>query len=158
MQVCTSLQTDNHASTPPLRFNRPDALPAAQATASKHWIVSFTVRLYIVYHIISQIKLWAGKGRTLQREVRGQHADVVNGNLAGVAVVKVHVERLLESIVVGVVLRVAGRRTDLARVKTTELLTPVRTDPRADRQVRGRRRTNYQRLADTHTHTIQFYL
>ena len=29
MQVCTSLQADNHASTPPL-FYRPDALPAAQ--------------------------------------------------------------------------------------------------------------------------------
>ena len=29
MQVCTSLRTDNHASTPPLRFYRPDALPAA---------------------------------------------------------------------------------------------------------------------------------
>jgi len=37
MQVCTSLQTDNHASTPPLEFfYRPDALPAAQPTASKH--------------------------------------------------------------------------------------------------------------------------
>jgi len=33
MQVCTSLQTDNHASTPPLVFYRPDALPAAQRTA-----------------------------------------------------------------------------------------------------------------------------
>ena len=32
MQVCTSLQTDNHASTPPLQH----ALPAAQPTASKH--------------------------------------------------------------------------------------------------------------------------
>ena len=33
MQVCTSLQTDNHASTPPLPvFYRPDALPAAQPT------------------------------------------------------------------------------------------------------------------------------
>ena len=30
MQVCTSLQTDNHASTPLLCFYRPDALPAAQ--------------------------------------------------------------------------------------------------------------------------------
>ena len=30
MQVCTLLQTDNHASTPPLSFFRPDALPAAQ--------------------------------------------------------------------------------------------------------------------------------
>ena len=36
MQVCTLLQTDNHASTPPLGFYRPDALPAAQSTASKH--------------------------------------------------------------------------------------------------------------------------
>jgi len=37
MQVCTSHQTDNHASTPPLSFYRPDALPAAQPTVSKHW-------------------------------------------------------------------------------------------------------------------------
>ena len=36
MHVCTLLQTDNHASTPPLSFYRPDALPAAQPTASKH--------------------------------------------------------------------------------------------------------------------------
>jgi len=37
VQVCTSLQTDNHA-TPPHRsvFYRPDAFPAAQPTASKH--------------------------------------------------------------------------------------------------------------------------
>jgi len=37
MQVCTLLQTDNHASTPQLSFFcRLDALPAAQPTASKH--------------------------------------------------------------------------------------------------------------------------
>jgi len=36
MQVFTSLQTDNHASTPPLSFYRLDTLPAAQPTASKH--------------------------------------------------------------------------------------------------------------------------
>ena len=37
MQVCTLLQTDTHASTPPLSFfYRPDALPAAQPTVSKH--------------------------------------------------------------------------------------------------------------------------
>jgi len=36
MQVCTSLQTDNHASTPLLFFYRSDALPASQPTASKH--------------------------------------------------------------------------------------------------------------------------
>jgi len=35
MQVCTSLQTDNHTSTPPLSFYRPDGFPAAQPTASK---------------------------------------------------------------------------------------------------------------------------
>ena len=37
MQICTSLRTDNHASTPPLSFYWPDALPAAQPTASKQW-------------------------------------------------------------------------------------------------------------------------
>ena len=37
MQICTSLQTDNHASTSLLIFYRPDALPATQPTASKHW-------------------------------------------------------------------------------------------------------------------------
>jgi len=37
MQVCALLQTDNHASTLPLSFfYRPDALPAAKPTASKH--------------------------------------------------------------------------------------------------------------------------
>jgi len=36
MQVCISLQADNHTSTTPLSFDRPDALPAAQPTASKH--------------------------------------------------------------------------------------------------------------------------
>jgi len=35
-QVCTLLQADNHASTPPLSFYRPDAVPAAQPTASEH--------------------------------------------------------------------------------------------------------------------------
>jgi len=37
MQVCTSLQRDNHASTPPLSFLQPDSLPAAQSTVSNHW-------------------------------------------------------------------------------------------------------------------------
>jgi len=36
MQICTSPQTDNYANIPPLSFYRPDALPAAQPTASKH--------------------------------------------------------------------------------------------------------------------------
>jgi len=34
--ICPSLQTDNHTSTSPLSLYRPDALPAAQPTASKH--------------------------------------------------------------------------------------------------------------------------
>ena len=34
--VCTSLQTDNHTSTSSLNFYRPDAVPDAQPTASKH--------------------------------------------------------------------------------------------------------------------------
>jgi len=36
IQVCTFLPTDNHASTSPLSFYRPDALPATQPTVSKH--------------------------------------------------------------------------------------------------------------------------
>ena len=40
MQVCTSLQTDNHASNTPLSFYRPDALPAAQPTTSKHYFAA----------------------------------------------------------------------------------------------------------------------
>jgi len=35
--ICTSLQTDSHASTSPLSFYRPDALPAVQPTVWKHW-------------------------------------------------------------------------------------------------------------------------
>jgi len=34
MQVCTSLQTKNHTSTPPLSCYRPDALPATQPRQS----------------------------------------------------------------------------------------------------------------------------
>ena len=36
MQVCTSLQTDNHANTHRSVFYRPDVLPVAQPTASEH--------------------------------------------------------------------------------------------------------------------------
>jgi len=34
--ICTSLQTDNHTNTSSLKFYRPDALPHAQPTVSKH--------------------------------------------------------------------------------------------------------------------------
>jgi len=37
--ICTSLQSDIHASTSSLHiFYRPDALPAAQPTPSQHWL------------------------------------------------------------------------------------------------------------------------
>jgi len=37
MQICISLQTDNHASTSPLSFfYKPDAFPAAQPTPLMH--------------------------------------------------------------------------------------------------------------------------
>ena len=46
MQVCTLLQTDNHASTPPLTvFYRPDALPATQPT----YIVYTSIVLVLLY-------------------------------------------------------------------------------------------------------------
>jgi len=35
--ICTTFQTDNHASTPSLIFYGPDGLPDAQPTVSKHW-------------------------------------------------------------------------------------------------------------------------
>jgi len=34
--ICTSLQTDNHASTQSVNFYRPDAFPDAQPTMSNH--------------------------------------------------------------------------------------------------------------------------
>jgi len=34
--ICISLQTDNHVRKSSLNFYRPDALPDAQPTASKH--------------------------------------------------------------------------------------------------------------------------
>ena len=41
MQVCTLLQTENYASTPPMSiFYKPEALPATQPTVTKHWRLS----------------------------------------------------------------------------------------------------------------------
>jgi len=37
--ICTSLQTDNHASIPSLNFYRLDALPDTQPTVLNHWYV-----------------------------------------------------------------------------------------------------------------------
>ena len=54
-QVCTLLQTDNHTSTPPLSFYRPDAFPAAQPTASKHWRQVDTYMYNVYIHTYIQI-------------------------------------------------------------------------------------------------------
>ena len=35
--ICTSIQTDNHASTSPLSFYKRDTHPTTQPTVSKHW-------------------------------------------------------------------------------------------------------------------------
>ena len=51
IKVCTSLQKDNHASTPYSIFYRPDALPAAQPTASKHWRQRLPTCLHFNSHL-----------------------------------------------------------------------------------------------------------
>ena len=45
--ICTLLQTDNHISTSPLSFYRPDAVSATQPTASKHWRKFVNIKLVI---------------------------------------------------------------------------------------------------------------
>jgi len=62
--ICTSLQTDNHASTSSLGC--PDALPVTQPTASKHWKHSNTAQLLFfvllfcqwVMHIITHLMIF----------------------------------------------------------------------------------------------------
>ena len=51
MQVCTSLQTNNHASTAPHHWD--DALPAAQPTASKHWMDELTEPVVVICLVAS---------------------------------------------------------------------------------------------------------
>ena len=43
--ICTSLQADNHTNTSSFNFYRPDALPDAQPTVSKHWRQQYKVYL-----------------------------------------------------------------------------------------------------------------
>jgi len=48
IQVCTSLQTDNHASTHhSVFFHRPDALPAAQPCQSTEGIIKFKLMVIV---------------------------------------------------------------------------------------------------------------
>ena len=57
--ICKStlLQTDNHASTPLLSFYRPDALPATQPTASKHWESSSCLKYNFIPSDICQANM-----------------------------------------------------------------------------------------------------
>jgi len=63
-QVFTSLQTDNHASTPQLSFYRPDALPASQPTEHKALTGIVMERNYITVNIRRQK---SSKGRTTRK-------------------------------------------------------------------------------------------
>jgi len=55
MQVCTSLQTDNHASTPPLSFlqaGRSSCRPTNSVKALKtHYVIKMLEETFILLHI-----------------------------------------------------------------------------------------------------------
>ena len=51
--ICTSLQTDNHTNTSLLNFYRPDALPDAQPTVSKHWRQKALKANYVTVEIVT---------------------------------------------------------------------------------------------------------
>ena len=72
MQVCNSLQTDNHASTQLLSFYRPDALPATQPTASKHYSKRQHLELRVV--VGAEVEVGAG-GCSNQVELDGSAAE-----------------------------------------------------------------------------------
>ena len=56
MQVCTSIQTDNHASTSPLSFYRLDALPSA-SNSVKALKANYTLCIH-AYKSVVRKKLW----------------------------------------------------------------------------------------------------
>ena len=67
MQVCTSLQTDNHASTPLLSFLQAGCLPATQPTALKHWRQNLISVNTSLHHVKSKTK----QGRYCQSMMPG---------------------------------------------------------------------------------------
>jgi len=77
--IYTSLQTDNHANTSSLNFYRPDALPDAQPTASKHWRPLYcnaaNIRLLPTHYLnnatVTRPKYKRGRGRRGMGEGRG---------------------------------------------------------------------------------------
>ena len=66
MQVCTSLQTDNHASTPPLRFLQagcPSCCPTNSVKALKAYTITITTRngFFLENESLSQMLFLVGK-------------------------------------------------------------------------------------------------
>jgi len=67
--VCTSLQTDNHASTSPLCFYRPDALPAAQPQRqSIEGIVTDAYQIINIKSSQNDVQYKAAKPKTISRD------------------------------------------------------------------------------------------
>jgi len=62
MQVCTSLQTDNHTSTHHSVFYRPDALPAAQPTVSSTEGIVPVLLLHLFNNLFSRT-VWVSRYR-----------------------------------------------------------------------------------------------
>ena len=79
--ICTLLQTDNHASTSPLSFHGPDALPAAQPTASKHWryyadlVIDLVKLVTVISYLFSHFMVeWCQKWNLLNC---GKHSCII---------------------------------------------------------------------------------
>ena len=69
--ICTSLQTANHTNTSSLNFYRPDGLPDAQPTVSKHSLVheihevtSMQQRTFLGIFSVSHTSVWLAIIRT----------------------------------------------------------------------------------------------
>jgi len=79
MQVCTSLQADNQPAPHHSVFYRPDALPDAQPTVSKHWRQCF-VRVYngLLYTVTIRVIIISQK-RFIQK-TSGKDKSIHNVN------------------------------------------------------------------------------
>jgi len=67
MQVCTLLQTDNHASTPPLKFftgRMPFLLPNQQRQSTEGQIVIIIVPRVIITHVLIIVTLTLSRKRS----------------------------------------------------------------------------------------------
>ena len=76
MQIYTSFQTNNHASTPPLSFYRPDALPAVQPTASKQHLIRVVIIYTVVQHPMNRFDGTSTRGALDTAPVRS--SDLLN--------------------------------------------------------------------------------